>query len=159
MGTAVREKFLPRRATWFTGNDGPSTFLSILLSIFLCNVSCLLVVVFPGPLSGFSLLLGFSFLVLMSIGSLLFRRSLFILTTALDVPNWAISGDIGTYEGLQFNYLCLPKSWLGFTHTSNSYVPPECRNGIRFLVSPPTRIALPVGPSENNTEWPCWHTL
>ena len=38
---------------------------------------------------------------------------------------------VKSYEGFQSVYLCLPKPWLGLTHTSNSYVPPEWRRGIR----------------------------
>ena len=99
MGTAMGEVFLPRRATWIASNNRSSTFLDIFLSVFLSNILRLLGAIFSWLLLGFVLLLGFWLVLLLSIGSSLLRRSL--LSIAVDVPTWAITGYIGTYEGFQ----------------------------------------------------------
>ena len=69
-----------------------------------------------------------------------------------------VSARLGSYEGDELVYLCRVKSGLGLTHTSRSYVPPTCLSGILFRTSPPTKIALPRVPLENNTSWPCSQT-
>ena len=91
----------------------------------------------------------------MLVGPPSLRLALFSVTTVVSTHLWAIPGFIGTYEGIQLIYLGRPKSGPGFNHTSSSYVPPECLNGMQFLGFPPMRMAPPS--LSNRTEWPCSH--
>ena len=148
MGATVFEELLPRRPAGITGNHWLTSFLILWRNMLGLRCSLRAVV------TSLAVLVRALLVVLLAISSAspLGRA----LNTLLLIGT--VSARLGSYEGDESVYLCRMKSGLGLTHTSSSYVPPTCLNGILFRTSPPTKIALPRLLLENNTSWPCSHT-
>ena len=148
MGATVFEELLPRWPAGITGNHWLTSFLNLWRNLL--GLRCSLRAV----LTSLAALVRALLVVLLALASTspLGRT----LNTLLLIGT--VSARLGSYEGDELAYLCRVKSGLGLTHTSSSYVPPTCLSGILFRTSPPTKIALPRVPLENNTSWPCSQT-
>ena len=143
MRTAVREELSSSWPTWVTGDCRTCGFLGRVstsgISRLLCTVIFFLIDLSAVATDLIALLCVFVLLAVVSDSPLL---GLWFLVTVCTCT-WSVPASKRAYEGLELIYLGRVKPVSGFTQTSSSKEPPECRSGMRCPGLPSTRMALP----------------